>query len=89
MPLTLRQVEDVCMCSDGANQCRYLAEDDKSKFYCIKRTAEKTDIDNEVALFKKKAKAQGQNPSHFSIPIGDNCTGYTFFRYKMQGYDLP
>ena len=89
MPLTLKQITDVCRDGDGADQCRYLAEDDQGKFYCIKHTAKRSPIDVEVADFKKKQKSHGQDPAALGIPLGDNCKGYTFFRYKTQGYDVP
>lgn len=89
MPLTLRQIEDKCLWGKGASQCRYLAQDDKDQFYCIKKTAMRTEIDKEVSEFKKRQKSQGVNPNALDLPLGDNCGGYTFFRHKMQGYDLP
>jgi hypothetical protein len=87
--LTLKQVQDKCLYNKAADQCRFLAEDDKGNFYCIKHTHQKADIDKEVFEFKKNQRAKGIDPNTLSIPIGDNCKGYTFFRYKMQGYDLP
>lgn len=87
--LTLRQIEDVCLYNGGSGQCRFLAEDDKNKFYCIKQTSKRTAIDDEVIEFKKKQKSQGIDPNTLGIPLGDNCKGYTFFRHKSQGYDVP
>lgn len=89
MPLTLKQVQDKCMNGKNADQCRFLAEDVQGNFYCLKKTGDRVQIDQEVADFKKKQLAQGVDPHTLSIPIGDNCQGYTFFRHKMQGYDLP
>lgn len=86
--LTLRQIEDVCLCNEMAAQCRFLAEDSKGNFYCVKHTAVKTPIDNEVREFKQKQKALGFDPTALGVPLGDNCKGYTFFRHKKQGYDV-
>jgi hypothetical protein len=86
--LTLRQIEDICLVDEGANQCRYLAEDSNSNFYCIKKTGKKPLIDAEVEEFKKKQKSLGLDPKTLGVPLGDNCQGYIFFRHKTQGYDV-
>lgn len=86
--LTLKQVQDKCMFGKNAKQCRYLAEDTSGNFYCLKQTAERVLIDQEVDKFKKDSKDQGVDPYALSVPLGDNCKGYIFLRYKMQGYDL-
>lgn len=88
MPLTLKQLNDVCLMNQGSDQCRYLAEDDQGKFYCIKLTSKKAAIDKEVDEFKKKQKSMGVDPVGLGHPLGDNCKGYTFFRHKTQGYDV-
>ena len=88
MSLTLAQINDVCLHGDSSKECRYLAEDDAGKFYCIKKTSRRLEIDKEVDEFKKKQKAIGTDPYSLGIPIGDNCVGYTFFRHKSQGYDV-
>ena len=33
-------------------------------------------------------KKEGSLPSEFNR-LGDNCPGYTYLKYKEQGYDLP
>jgi hypothetical protein len=88
--LTLKQVEDVCLYGSGAKECRFLAEDDTNgKFYCVKRIkALRSDIDIEVTEFIKQNKLRGIDPMQMSTPLGDNCSGYTFLKYKSQGYDL-
>lgn len=87
--LTLKQIEDVCLYGEDSAQCRYLTEDDSGKFYCIKQTGQRSEIDKEVAEFIKKQKSQGLDPYNSGIPLGDNCSGYMFFRHKKQGYDVP
>lgn len=89
MPLTLRQIEDVCLEGEGAQQCRYLGEDSSFKFYCMKKTAVRDDIDAEVSDFVLRTKAKGVDPDILGHPIGDNCKGYTLFRHLTQGYDVP
>ena len=86
--LTLSQITDVCLLNDGSNECRYLAEDDKGKFYCIKKTSKRSAIDKEIVEFKKEKRAAGVDPFNLDRPLGDNCSGYTFFKYKSQGYDV-
>jgi hypothetical protein len=88
MPLTLKQIEHKCLFNKGSDQCRFLAEDEKGQYYCIKKTPQRADIDKEVVDYIKRQNAQGVNPRKQRFPIGDNCPGYTFFRYKMQGYDI-
>lgn len=89
MPLTLRQVEDVCLVDEGSAQCCFLAENDLGKFNCLKLTSKRAGIEKEVAAFKKDEKAKGRDPKAADLPLGNNCKGYTFFRYKNQGYDMP
>lgn len=89
MPLTLRQIEDVCLWGKHAAQCRFLAEDMNGKFYCIKQTPQRTEMDAEVSAFRVKMKAKGVDPKTLGLPLGDNCKGYTFFKHKKQGYDVP
>lgn len=90
--LTLAQINDVCLVNGGSSQCRFLAEDDRGNFYCIKKISKRNKIDLEVAEFEKKQRAQGRaqgiDPHTLNIPIGDNCSGYVFFRHRRQGYDL-
>ena len=87
--LTLKQVEDVCLWGQSSDQCRHLAEDDYGKFYCIKKTAQRAEIDKEVSEFIAKQKTQGADPYQSGIPLGDHCQGYLFLRHKSQGYDVP
>ncbi len=41
MPLSQKQVKDVCLAHGGYKMCRYLAADDTNwgKFHCIKLTS--------------------------------------------------
>jgi len=91
MALTLKQVQDICLFGHGADQCRYLAEDGSfnGKFFCLKKVSQqKPKIDDEVSEFIKKHNARGVDPYQMGLPLGNNCAGYTFLKYKMQGYDL-
>lgn len=88
MMLSLKQITDKCLADNGAAECRFLADDDNGKFYCVKKTFRKSQIDKEVTEFKNKQKSLGVDPNGLTIPIGDNCAGYTFFRHKLQGYDV-
>lgn len=91
MALTLPQVENVCLWGHGAKECRYLEEDGmNNRFYCLKLIADKRNrIDAEIHEFVSQAKSRGIDPSVAAISLGDNCSGYTFLKHKMQGYDLP
>ena len=60
--LTLKQVQHKCLINKGADQCRFLAEDDKGNCYCIKKTFQRSDIDKEVVEYVKNQKLQGINP---------------------------
>ena len=51
--LSKKQLEDICLKSKNSYKtCRYCAEDDQnsSKFYCAKMTAQKAIIDSEVEV---------------------------------------
>ena len=89
MALTLRQIEDVCLVDQDSDQCRYLGEDPTGKFYCIKCTPARKEMDEIVREFKNKYAKKGVPAHSVGVPLGDNCKGYTFFRYKKQGYDIP
>jgi len=92
MPLSLKQLQDVCMLYNGSSKrCRYLAQDDTdhNKWYCYKKTSKKADIDDEVLEFLKELKKKGMDPKRQSIPFGDNCAGYLPLKTLEQGYDKP
>lgn len=86
--LTLRQIEDICLVGDGPQECRFLSEDNTGKFYCIKLTHLRNAIDDEVSEFENKCASVSKDPADFGVPLGDNCKGYTFLKYKNQGYDV-
>ena len=93
MPLSNKQLQDVCMlyCGDH-RQCRYLAEDDNdhSKWYCLKKKkTDKDKIDKRMAQFVKDCAQKGIDPKSQNIPMGDNCAGYPVLKVIQQGYDCP
>jgi hypothetical protein len=90
MPLTPKQVKDVCLANQGHRQCRYLAPDDQNwgKYNCLKRTAQKKVIDEEVHDTLLSLKQQGQDYKKQGLPVADNCQGYPLLRIIDQGYDV-
>ncbi len=91
MPLSRKQLQDICMlfCGDH-RQCRYLAEDDAdhNKWYCLKHTSKKSKIDNRIDAFVKDCKKKGVDPNGQGIPLGDNCSGYPILKIIEQGFDV-
>ncbi len=90
MPLSLKQLHDVCLLYSGDyRRCRYLAQDDNdsSKWYCLKKNAKRQDIDDETQEFLKELKKKGTDPRKQGYPLGDNCTGYPILKHIEQGYD--
>jgi hypothetical protein len=88
--LSKKQLEDICLkYHNNYKTCRYCAEDDQdsSKFYCAKMTAQKAIIDSEVEDYLKKLKKKNQDLKKQGLPVGDNCTGYPFMKHIEQGYD--
>lgn len=90
MPLSQRQVEDVCLLYKGADQCRYLEEDDTNygKYICRKMTPDRAQIDDRVDKYIEECKKDGVDPNQNYYAIGDNCTGYRPFKDILQGYDV-
>jgi len=89
MPLSLKQVNDICLSWHGHKQCRYLATGDDGSQQCMKLVQkEKNRIDKEVRELREKAKANGQDVKGFNRALGDNCQGYVVLRYLKQGYDV-
>jgi len=87
--LSKKHLERHCLPYGGHLRCRYLAEDDYdySKFYCLKKSYKKADIDLEVdAVLKLRDK--GKDPEKQGIPIGNNCAGYLTLKNVLQGYDV-
>jgi hypothetical protein len=92
MPLSKKQLQDKCLLWSGSyKRCRYLAQDDNdwSKWYCLKLTAKKAEIDVETEEFIKDTRKKGQDPKKANIPLGDNCQGYPILKFIEQGYDIP
>jgi len=90
MPLSLAQLKDVCLLhrQDG-KRCRYLAQDelDGSKWYCLKKSGKKAEVDDETEDYIKESKKKGIDPRSQVIPLGDNCAGYPILKHITQGYD--
>ncbi len=89
--LSLKQLNDVCLIYQGAQECRYLAHDDQNPQNCIclkKVTAKKDIIDKQVDKFIEKAKANGQDPYQMNRGLGNNCKGYVPLKNAKQGYDV-
>lgn len=88
MPLSLRQLEDVCLIDDDTHKkCRYLAQDDLdlNKYYCTKKSSKRADIDAEVSLFISETIKRGGDPYSENIPLGDNCPGLPVLKHIEQG----
>tara|TARA_Y100000034_G_scaffold136518_1_gene213544 strand:- start:5656 stop:5934 length:279 start_codon:yes stop_codon:yes gene_type:complete len=89
--LSKKQLEHVCLLREGNfKTCRYCVEDDQdsTKWYCVKKTANKAVIDNEVQEYHKKMVDSGKDPKKQGFPLGDNCAGYPVLKYVEQGYDV-
>lgn len=92
MPLSLKQLHDVCLIyNGGSRQCKYVAQDDNdsSVWFCLKQSSKKSEIDDEITDHLKELKQKGIDPVKQRIPLGDNCNGYPILRYLKQGYDQP
>lgn len=88
--LSLKQVQDVCLAYSGDNdRCRYLAQDniDRRKWYCLKQTVKKTEIDDDVNEFLRELKNKNLDPNKQGVPLGNNCQGYPLLKNIEQGYD--
>lgn len=86
MPLSLKQLEHVCLINDVAgNKCRYLAydsENNSNDWICLKKTNKKQRIDKEIEQFKLNNK----NFIYEEMPpLGDNCEGFPVMKYLIQG----
>lgn len=88
--LTLKQLNDVCLCHQGHKQCRYLDGDDKNhtKFYCKKQSPDKRHIDDLLQEFLDECQVNGDDPKDGEVPLGDYCPGYLNFKDIPQGYDV-
>lgn len=82
MPLSLKQLENVCQYRDFSKCCKYLVEDsDSSKnFHCLKLSKFKNEIDEQAY----KDQLFGLN---FDVSSNDNCAGLPITRFIDVGYD--
>jgi hypothetical protein len=90
MPLSLKQLQDVCLQQVSDNRkCKYLGQDDNdpSLWHCLKKSPKKKEIDDEVVDYLKELKKKGIDPHTQNIPLGDNCSGYPILKFVKQGYD--
>lgn len=85
--LSLPQVNDICLNGQGKSACRFLASD-ISGYFCLKKTFRKDQINAEVDALVKKASKNNLDLDDLGFPMGDNCSGYVFFKQKIQGYDI-
>lgn len=88
--LSLKQLDDICLVnSPNSDRCRYLAQDENEfgKFYCIKLSSRREQIDEEVGEYIAEMRRLGRDPRGDKLPLGDNCQGYPLFRNLEQGYD--
>lgn len=91
MPLSLKQLQDVCLIyANDSRKCKYLAQDDSnpSVWYCLKKSSKKAEVDDETSDYLKDLKKKGVDPRKQGTPLGDNCDGYPILRYIKQGYDV-
>lgn len=90
MPLSNKQVKDVCLAGHGYQACRYLSPDSQSwgRYNCLKLTAQKRVIDEEVRDTLIALVAKGVDFRKQKLPVGDNCAGYPLLRIIEQGYDV-
>ena len=90
MPLSKNQLEDICLVQGGWKKCRFLAQDDNdfSKYYCLKQSSKRDEIDVETDDFVAQQVKKGKNPRQGNIPLGDNCPkGLPILKHIEQGYD--
>ena len=90
MPLSLKQLQDVCLLySRDSRKCKYVAQDDtdSSMWFCLKKSSKRAEIDDEADDLLKDLKKKGTDPRKQGAPLGDNCEGYPILRYIKQGYD--
>ncbi len=86
--LSPKQLKDVCLLGGNHLQCRYLAQDDdQSKWFCLKKSSRKQEIDEEIVEHLKELNKKGIDPIKQGIPLGDNCSGYPILKHKEQGFD--
>lgn len=83
MPLSVKQVQNVCLGSNTQRNCRYLYDVGRN-CQCLKNTSEQKIIDYDLKQILQKCKLTGQVAD---VPQGDNCGGYPYTKYVIQGYD--
>ena len=93
MALSDAQVQNRCLCWQGAATCRYLEQDKKNwrKYNCLRQlVGRKAAIDKKVAAHITSCKQQRIDPAHAFTPIGDGagCLGYPYLPKVKQGYDV-
>jgi hypothetical protein len=78
--LKIEHLDKFCLYNKSHEKCRYLAEDenDKKKYYCLKKTDKAPQIDYEVAGFLIDCSKNKIDPKSKNVPLGDNCDGLYF-----------
>ncbi len=86
--LSKKQLQDVCMLHNGAQECRYLDSVDYTKHCCLKhRKEDKKKIDDAVDKYVADCRKKSIDPIAQGQPIGDHCPGYPYLKHIEQGYD--
>lgn len=88
MPLTDKQLNDVCNMYGNAYQCRYLLMNGFNGCHCAKKNKVlKRKIDKQVQEHVKKERKAGRDPYQGFKPIYDGgmCKGFIMLTTKMQG----
>jgi hypothetical protein len=78
MPLSKKQLQDVCLLYDGTHKkCRYLAQDDAdwTRYYCLKKSGKKSEIDVETDEFIRDTRKKGKRPPQRKCPDGRQLRG--------------
>lgn len=90
MPLSKKQLDNVCLLNGGSSQCRYLEIEDYTKCNCLRQTGLKSKIDEKVQISLDKMKKNGQDPGLHGVPVGTGggCAGYPLLRTLKFGYDV-
>ena len=86
MPLSNKQVTNVCLEGHGSKKCKFLNfEELDQKYYCMKLTWERKNIEKNTSAYIMNCKIKKINPHDLNKPIGDNCDGFLFLRNLEQG----
>jgi hypothetical protein len=92
MPLSQKQLKDVCLLGHGYKQCRFVAQDalDYSKFHCLKKTGQAKQINEDIEETLESLAQRKLDYKKQGLPVGTgrSCKGYPVLKVVEQGYDL-